>query len=578
MILQELHVRLGLLLDEFKKDSDKAKKEAHSIEKTFAAVKSGLAALGIFSFMKAGIAELAEGEQAADRLAIKLRMMGGNWQENAEKATQYAEAMSRVTGIEDDEIIPAFTDLLNITGNYNDAMALMPDILDLAVDKKMDVAAAAEQVGRAFIGDQRALGQLGMQYGVAREDADSFGKVIGAMRQQAEGAATSQDNLALSLKKNQNVWKDFTKNVAEALAPIIRFLSGVINQMYKLADVARVVQGTVVQAFSNINILFTKGLGAFQKANRDMLTQTGKAIVDVFKETNEQVDTNTRKTVGKTQKWMTDQHKREADDYKKEEMKKLKAAEAAMKNKVSTARATEADLLNLYRQNAEKIKQLYGEQSVEYQEALAQMTEATVQAFKFQYAAGMATTTALSAGFEAMFTAIAEEGADASKAMEAFARAMGRSLLGSVAQALEAEVAKGMAFYLTNMLMAGPWGAAPVSAYSLPMLAALAAVAGSVRGMAAMMAEGGVVDRPTYAMIGERRDRVPEAVVPLNRLEDVLIKYKSVMGESTLGGGGNPVVVRVDARNSVFADSGFSENRLAKKLGDTLTRRNIIKK
>jgi len=579
MLLQELHVRMGLLIDEFQKNSERVKQEANTIESRFKALKGGLAALGVFAFMRAGLEEFAEYDEASNKLGMRLQRLGGNWQENKEKLLDYAGAMAKASGMADDQLVGALDNLVAKTEDTNTSMALLQDAMDIAVDKGMNVKDAAEMVGRAYNGEQRSLSQLGMMYGIARDDADDYGTVISKVRGQTKDIATSQDNLRVTLNKISEAWKDLQQNIGQALAPLLTHVPKILNWT---GDILRWASSAAVTTFKNFPSLVKVLTGAADKKEFDKVREAYKGLIDQIAgdmaKGDEKATAVARVTQGKHQKWMSDKEKALTKEHQAEEAKRIKASEQAMRNRVRMGQATEKDLLALMEDNSEKIRELWGKDSEEFaaheQEKIAVME----QTYQYQLETGQAVLSSLSDGFEAFFLAVAKYGANAEQAFAAFAKAMGRSFLNSVASAIDAMIVEGTAGYLKNMLTGGIWMAAPTSAYSLPLLAALAATSGTLHGMAAMMAEGGFAFSPTPAIVGERKDRVPEMVTPLNRMDEVFERWNA-----SQGGGKKqqkdqrPVVVTNDYRGAYILDSPYAERRAMQNLGRAMKRQAILR-
>jgi hypothetical protein len=583
MILQELNVKVGLLLDEFQKNSEKLKKEANSIENVFTQMKGALAAAGIFSFIKSSIADFIEAERSSIQLGYRLKGLGSNYSEAKKEVENFVDVLSRQTKLEDDDLRNATTNLIDLTKDRTTAMRLMADVTDLMVGKDMDAKQASELVGRAYNGEQRALQELGRMFGVSRGNATDFVTVMTAMRSQIGDVSKDTEGLGRKLGGISVAFGNMKEEIGK-LASGGGIWSGIVTSLLETVTkglkIINEFQGSMRASWANIGSIFKKGWKATHEDAKKIYDDFIANTVEIMRSGEEEKTKIEKVQSGKRQKWMDDKAKANNKERQKEESDFIRQEDQALRNRIAKGQATNQELIAQMKLHAMEMKNIFGEESVEYQEYEKSRIEATMAANDYIMQSGQAVVGALSSGFEAMFMAIAKDGADAAKAMEAFSRAIGRSFLNSIAAAVEAEAAKGMAGYLSNMLIGGPAGAGVVSAYSLPMIAALAATAGTVRGLAAMMADGGTLTRPGLVMMAEKQSGEPETAIPLSRMDDVFQKYQHFIGKKGLSTSGSTVVIQrvIDNRGAIVATSDFDKGKAAKQVGDLLTRYGVIKK
>jgi hypothetical protein len=580
MILQELNVKVGLLLDEFQKNAAKLKDQANSIENTFKTLKGALISLGVFAFLKDSVAEFMEADRTSQMLSRRLQGLGGDYKAAKFRSDEFADAMSRASGIADGKLKVGLLGLLDITKNVDVSMSLLQDAMDLSVAKTMDLTAASELIGKAYQGDQRALAELGRMFGVARDKSNDFSTVMKAVRQNIEGTATDTNDLTQSIQSNVTLWEQFKENVGESLSGLVGFVSkGIrptIEFLGKLKEAQDTAFGGLYRMAGNLKTLFTGGYKNWAEQNKQIVSETLADEKDIFQKHEEEKTKIARIESGKRQKWMIDQSKKNRDQLNKERLDLIKAEDMAMEIKVSLGRSTNEALISQMKSHMEEIKSLYGEISIQYQE----YTQGIIDRFKIM---GMTIeqmsqviTGSVSTGFEEMFLAITKEGANAEQAIASFFKAMGRSMLNSIAAAVEGMAAEGLAGYFKNMLIYGPVGSPAVSAFSLPLIASLSASAGIIRGMATMLKDGGIATKPMFAMLAESPGSPPEVATPLNRIDEVFSKYSHFIKGKGVDDGNN-INIRIDNRGAYFSDSGFSERRISKQIADNLIKRNMVR-
>jgi len=578
VVLQELNIRIGILLDDLKKNAEEAKTKAKGIEATFRSLKSALISLGVFAFMKSAVAEFLEADRVSANLALRIRALGGDFARNKKAADDFATSMSRLSGIEDDELKKSMNSLLDQTHDLEASMSLMTDAMDLAKGTGMDLKQATDLVGQAYAGNRMALMQLGRTFGVAREQSTDFGTVMKAMRAQVQGAATDQRRLDVQIGQGATVWLDFKENIGQALSGFVGLVGRGIRPTIEFLGNLKVVQdqalGGLYKLAGNLRSIFTLGFKGWAAENKRIIDDAVGKSQAAF-ERQEDAATKVKKIEqGKQQRWSEDYLRRMRERDQKDRMERVQSENQFMKNRVSLGQATEMELLDLQRRNAEEVAAIYGQESKEFQEYQSEMIETAKSAYASMYDLGNASVAALSQGFESMFGAIIYGSASAGDAIAIFGKTMAKSLLNSVASVIEGEAVKGMAGYLSNMLLGGPLMAGVTSAYSLPLIASLAALSGVIRGISAGLAEGGVMGSPSIIRFAEKE---PEAAIPFSRMGEAFQMYSQFLDKRGGGSEGRRQVnVTIDNRGAMILDSGYEERRAAKKIGDALKRSGII--
>jgi hypothetical protein len=92
---------------------------------------------------------------------------------------------------------------------------------------------------------------------------------------------------------------------------------------------------------------------------------------------------------------------------------------------------------------------------------------------------------------------------------------------------------------------------AVIAAKVLPKIAVIEALKAGIKGLA----EGALVTGPTLAVVGERRDRTPEAVLPLTQkvLTDIGKGIAANMPQST-GSGGDGLTLVFNVHGNIIGD------------------------
>ena len=169
-IIDILAYTLRLDTKEFNASAGKAdaqvNKLATSISKNLQGAVAGMITgmLGLYGLKKAfdwTIVGAAEEEAALKRLEIAINNTGIAFANVSSEIRGVTEGLRATTAFSDDEMFPALQALVEMTGNYEESLKLLPYALDLAAAKEMSVTEAAKLLAKA---SEENLGRLGMLF------------------------------------------------------------------------------------------------------------------------------------------------------------------------------------------------------------------------------------------------------------------------------------------------------------------------------------------------------------------------------------------------------------------------------
>lgn len=145
------------------------------------AAVSGAVALGK-ALWDAGKAA-AEEEVGVARLGAAVTASGADWGAAQTAIESYLAAQQARVALDDGEGRDALTRLTTTTGNYKQAMDLLPLAIDLAAAKQIPLATAAELVGKVAEGNTGVLSRYGIVLGEGASATDA----LAAMQQKFAG-------------------------------------------------------------------------------------------------------------------------------------------------------------------------------------------------------------------------------------------------------------------------------------------------------------------------------------------------------------------------------------------------------
>lgn len=212
----------------------------------------GMVAFGqAVQYMKDAVKAAADAEQSQKRLADAIRGSGGSvaaWQ-------AYNSELSRTTGFDDDLIADAEVILSRFDLTTEQMRKATEVAIDFAAATGRDVPQAAEDVGKALLGNTRALKEVGINYKMTGDQAKDVTAILELMDSKVGGLAsenTGVNNLRrlettlgdiqesgmglLPLLDDLNDWLDKTWPKVEKVAGALTLLATATEQLSEAAD------------------------------------------------------------------------------------------------------------------------------------------------------------------------------------------------------------------------------------------------------------------------------------------------------------------------------------------------------
>lgn len=208
----------------FQKLGEKIKDIGEKAEKV--AKTSGIA-FGALSGVILGAAyNFGKQEEAVNSLNQSLKNQGIFTDELSKSYQDLASALQQKTRFGDEDIIQSQSVLQNYLGEEKITKDLMEAVLDLATAKKMDLASAADLVGKSIGTSTNALQRSGVEVDATASKTEKLGQVIAGISEKFGGqatAATQGFNGAMAQLKNST--GDVLETLGEQFAPILTTLA-----------------------------------------------------------------------------------------------------------------------------------------------------------------------------------------------------------------------------------------------------------------------------------------------------------------------------------------------------------------
>jgi len=174
----------------------------------------------VLAFGKASVKAAAADEKAQKQLALALKNVGLG--RDAAASEDFIQKLQSEFGVVDDKLRPAYQQLAVATGNTAQSQKLLQIALDISASTGRDLASVTSAISKAYLGNNTALGKLGVGISKADLKAKSFDEVMNQLSTTFAGAATQSANTfqgsmdKLSVASN-NVQEIIGKGIIDAL-------------------------------------------------------------------------------------------------------------------------------------------------------------------------------------------------------------------------------------------------------------------------------------------------------------------------------------------------------------------------
>lgn len=243
---------------------------------------SKLKVLGTAAFVAlaaAAVQYAAEAIAAAEEHQVAVSQLTNAVGENAAALRQQASALQMVTGFSDEAIMQADVILSRYKLTADQLKQLNPLVLDYARATGQDVPTAAGNIGKALLGNTRALKTLGISYKATGNTATDFQTILADLQAKVGGVAvafgqTSQGQAAILDRKFQEIKEtvgmglipviEQLKNLAISLGPAFQVVAKIAEYVFGAIAVAI---GLVEDALAHLAQLADHLLGPLYDAN-----------------------------------------------------------------------------------------------------------------------------------------------------------------------------------------------------------------------------------------------------------------------------------------------------------------------
>jgi hypothetical protein len=172
-----------------KKAFDQAESAAEKLGRT---VKTALIGVGVTAFAKSAISAFAAQEKQLNLFKNSLRTIGFEFATSDSLA--FLNTLKLQYGVVDEQLIPAYQQLLTTTRSLAATQNLTNVALDIAARQNISVATAADALSKAYLGNTKSVGALGLGISKATLASGDFSAILKEITNITKGSAAAAAN------------------------------------------------------------------------------------------------------------------------------------------------------------------------------------------------------------------------------------------------------------------------------------------------------------------------------------------------------------------------------------------------
>ena len=177
----------GKALKKGQKDISSFDKSVKKLGKTFAGT---FGAYQLLAFSKKAIAAFAADEKAAKSLEVQLKNTGFAF--SAPGVEAYISSMQSLYGVLDDELRPAFQQLLTVTGSITKSQDALETALNVSAATGRSLSEVSAALTRGFSGNTAGLSRLGAGISKATLKTGDMDKIMAELNDKFSGQAAAR--------------------------------------------------------------------------------------------------------------------------------------------------------------------------------------------------------------------------------------------------------------------------------------------------------------------------------------------------------------------------------------------------
>lgn len=267
----KLKSQMNGLQDDFKKIGASANKSSGhlggmdgGLQKLTGSIKGMLGFAAVAGVLTSSAKAAADDASSMNLLHLQLQQSTGATQEQMTAIDGQIKKMQDLSGVADDELRPAFGNLVRVTGDADQSQALLGVALDAAAAKGKPVGDVANALAKAHAGNTT---QLVRMFPELKKSKDVMGDLAKETKGAAEAAADADPMKQLGI-----MFQDMQETLGKALLPVLRAFMKILKPLMP-----------IIEDLAGIITLVVDAVMPLITAIMDALMPAFKAIVKVIK-------------------------------------------------------------------------------------------------------------------------------------------------------------------------------------------------------------------------------------------------------------------------------------------------------
>jgi hypothetical protein len=266
------YVAINFLTKFDKKGLERATKELKGFDKvvatgsfrlkTFAKAGGIAAAAGMAIFAKNSIEAALAQERLDKQLQLTLRSIGQEFELPGVKT--FIADLQRATNITEDQLVPALRQLIAQTGDLDTSQTLLSKALDISAGTGADLNSVLDAINKAAVGNYKSIGALGVGFTAAEAKSMGFVKLMQTLDKYAGSAEAQTKTFAGQLVSFKNSAGEATETLGQGFITAASLIATGSDQLdvfgYKLEEVATQFSDIMVGTSKSFG---DKGLGGY---------------------------------------------------------------------------------------------------------------------------------------------------------------------------------------------------------------------------------------------------------------------------------------------------------------------------
>lgn len=191
-----------------------------------AALGVAAATVALVSFGKESVSAFVESEQAQTRLADAYKRFPKTANLSIDALREFNSELAKKVRFDDDALATGQATLAQFGLTGQQLRTITPLLADFAAKTGRDLPTAAETLGKAFLGNTKALKELGINYKSTGDQAKDTANITALLRKQVGGFAEAEGKTAAGraeIMKNQ--FGELQEAIGAKLLPVLMTLS-----------------------------------------------------------------------------------------------------------------------------------------------------------------------------------------------------------------------------------------------------------------------------------------------------------------------------------------------------------------